>query len=340
MMTTFEWDYVDRHTKLRVRRWGVVFFASGCVVPLLLLGASNPEPIYYFYAARAVKGTSGDAEKEIEPPDKVEPQHKNPNVDTTPSEMVKAAAATSDAAQPPHRSQTHLTDYQAPSIAPPEAAVANPLDEDTADKDTAEVAKDSKLDDAPVTASHGGLAQDDSEVDDLPVGSLDIKAGVNAPHYRLSLQECLYLAKWHRARFLAWDGEQAVKIGHSLAPRADDLVVLDSSWHQLYATRMPTLLPTDADVIAIRDRVQREFNLGDTTEIKLALPYAYDQEILRAQQEWFATRGLEMDVHTVTEGHFQRYIGNVPSFRVERVFREGQVFQPVASEPHGAPLQP
>jgi hypothetical protein len=313
-MTTFEfeWDYVDRHTKLRVRRWGVVFVALGCVVPLLLLGASNPEPIYYFYAARAVKGTSGDAEKEIEPPDKVEPQHKNPNVDTTPSEMVKAAAATSDAAQPPHRSQTHLTDYQAPSIALPEPTVANPLDEDTADKDAAEVAKDSKLDDAPVTASHGGLAQDDSEVDDLPVGSFDIKAGVNAPHYRLSLEECLYLAKWHRARFLAWDGEKAVKIGHSLAPRADDFDVLDSSWHRLYATRMATLLPTDGDVIAIRDRVQREFGLGDATEIKLALPYAYDQGILRAQQEWFATRGLEMDVHTVTEGHFQRYTGNVP----------------------------
>jgi len=169
-------------------------------------------------------------------------------------------------------------------------------------------------------------------------GSHNIVEGVTAPYYRLtSLDEYRRTAGEHGGRFLAWNGQTAISIGRSLDPEAATLEVLGPSWHRRYATRMAPLPQNDPLVLAILQRV-RTYNpsMGDRTQIMLSLPYAYDQEILRSQREWFESRGLAVDMQAETEGRFQPAARDgVPRFQIEQVLREGR---PIAQSP--VPQQP
>jgi hypothetical protein len=178
---------------------------------------------------------------------------------------------------------------------------------------------------APELLHQGGLAESDTEATDGSVGTETIKAGVNAPYYRLaSLEEYLRMAREHGGRFLAWNGTIAVKIGSSLDATNRPLEILGSSWRERYATRMAPL-PNHESVDAVRRRVLNQVDLGSNVAVMLSLPYAYDQEILRAQLAWFAQRHMEVDVHAVTEGRFESTVGGVPHFRIERVYQNGRL---------------
>jgi hypothetical protein len=138
------------------------------------------------------------------------------------------------------------------------------------------------------------------------------------------LDEYLRTAMEHGGRFLAWNGQVAIGIGRTLDPNGATLDALDPTWHRRYATRVAPLPPDSPAVQEIRQFVmQKRPQLGPRTQIMLALPYAYDQEILRSQRAWFQSRNLPVDVRAVTEGRFLPTIDRgTPRFAIAQVLRD------------------
>jgi hypothetical protein len=213
-----------------------------------------------------------------------------------------------------------------PVLTPPEPPVKQPDARPVQNQEPEAPADKPDVPAADAPATHGALAEAEGPVRDANAGARDIVEGVTAPYYRLtSLDEYLRMAWEHGGRFLAWNGSIAVKIGPTLDPNAADFEVLDRSWHRRYATRVAPLPQGDPAVRTMWQRVLTEYpKMGLKTQIMLSLPYAYDQEILRAQREWFELRGLEIDVRAVTEGRFETAFGNnPPRFRIAQVLRDG-----------------
>jgi hypothetical protein len=347
--TEFEWDYVPAKIRRRVRCIGAALLLLALAAGAVLGGGSGDE-VRFFYKAIAVKGTSGQATKETPEPDTAD----HVEAETPPAAPRQAeppAPAIGPPPQPPPRLDPPQTTSQVAAAAharldvrdelevPPESPPAEP--DPTAQKlDEPPSSEDQPDDVPPIPATlpppaHGGLAES-AEQAAANVGSHDIVEGVTAPYYRLtSLDEYLRTAWEHGGRFLAWNGQVAVSIGRSLDPAAASLEVLDSSWHRRYATRAAPLPQNTPPVLAIRQRVLTDYpNLGPRTQIMLSLPYAYDQEILRGQREWFESRGLSVDVQAVTEGHFQPAPGGgLPRFQIEQVLRDGRPIPDPPSPP-------
>ncbi len=350
--TEFEWDYVPAKIRRRVRCIGAALLLLALAAGAVLGGASGDE-VRFFYKAIAVKGPSGNATKETSEPDtadhvkaetsqaaprQAEPPAPSIDVPPLPPPRLDPPQTTSRVAAAAHARLDVRDEFEvppesppAPVISPPETPPAEP-DPAAQELDEPPVAEDRPDDVPPIPATlpppaHGGLAESAGQGAGANVGSHDIVEGVTAPYYRLtSLDEYLRTAWEHGGRFLAWNGQVAVGIGRSLDPAAASLEVLDSSWHRRYATRVAPLPQNTPPVLAIRQRVLTDYpNLGPRTQIMLSLPYAYDQEILRGQREWFESRGLPVDVQAVTEGHFQPApASGLPRFQIEQVLRDGR----------------
>lgn len=356
--TEFEWDYVPASTRRRVRR-SLAAILLLAVAAVVVVGGGGSDEVRYFYEALAAEGNLGHVTRESLDPDTKDQAQVETAADIPPRQAALAPAIVPipDPPAPPQlldptdmmsqvANATHTVRAERelppapptpPPVPPPEPPPApeepSPAEADeppeTADKPKDERAAPEQL---PPPA-HGGLAETDGTPRTASVGSQEIVEGVTAPYYWLtSLDEYCRTAEECGGRFLAWNGQIAISIGRSLDPGAASLEVLDSSWHRRYATRMAPLPQNSPAVQAILQRVLAEYkHMGQRTQIMLSLPYAYDQEILRSQREWFESRGLPVDVQAVTEGRFAPAgRQGVPQFRIAQVFRDGK---PVHGDP-------
>jgi hypothetical protein len=358
----FEWDFVDRRTRRRVRRgmiYGTLILLVAAIAAALLLGDS--EDVHYFYQSIAVKGKAGDTrngkeERADEDPNasagiEMEQKSDDPEKDDNVSDLgvvflpmqdpVNANASSEAILVSDEKAKTESLPEEQPNpvVLQPELPAEEPGNSPT-DTHEPEPIEEPDAQQAEGKTErpqkHGGLAREESETAEGQVGAVEIQAGVNAPFYCLSsLDEYFKMAGRHDGRFLAWDGCTAIRIGTTLSTDVHRFEVLDSGWHRRYATRMAPLPQDCVAVQAVRKRIEEAFpKLGKNIDIALSLPYAYDHEILRAQLEWFKDRGLEVDVLAVTEGRFERGLGGrVPRFRIERVLRNGKPL--VVDDPNG-----
>lgn len=308
----FEWQYVPTQTRRRVLAAVAGSTLLILVAGIVLSGEVGSTPVRRFYQSNAVKGQADHRMRETgpdEPGDSAEP------------ESVAAAPDALDSVDPiPDPDIRRELD----SVGPMDLRMAEP--QPSPPEASQSEASNRAVEMQPSTSptAHGGLAETTSTSQEAPRGADDIIAGINAPYYRLaSLDEYLRMANQHGGRFLAWNGKTAIGIGRTLHPREASLEVLDANLHSRYATRMAPLPPSNASVAEIRQLVLSEYpSLGRQTQIMLALPYAYDQEILRSQQQWFDSRGLPIDVRAVTEGRFLPTIRGGPSrFHIDRVLQ-------------------
>lgn len=175
----------------------------------------------------------------------------------------------------------------------------------------------------------GGLANQDSEDDETwPIGAITETDGVTAAPFCLeTLGEYEELAANHRGLILGFDGERFVQIGRSLNPRYARWEEIKRDDLQGYAARMAPL-PRTPSTRALLDRLHQQFpaSANRPFQLLLALPVAYDQEILRAQRQYLSQTGTQPTGRVVTVVRFMQTdpVDGMSAFRVLRVREQQQ----------------